>query len=75
MAGIEDLAGRWTVTYDIARWRHEIPWMSLYFSLAVWTSLLLGGFGLVRHAVPRYRIGRPLLPAAPQPEVLAAGSS
>jgi hypothetical protein len=29
------------VTHTIARWRHEIPWMSLYFSTAVWTSLTL----------------------------------
>jgi hypothetical protein len=28
--------------------------MSLYFSTAVWTSLMLGGFGLVRHLLPRY---------------------
>jgi hypothetical protein len=30
--------------------------MSLYFSVAVWASLLLGGFGLIRHLVPRYRV-------------------
>ena len=56
LAGLHDLAGRWIVTHDIARWRHEIPWMSLYFSVAVWASLLLGGFGLIRHLVPRYRV-------------------
>jgi hypothetical protein len=27
----------------------------------VWTSLMLGGFVLVRHVVPRYRIRRPLV--------------
>jgi hypothetical protein len=32
--------------------------MSLYFSAAVWTSLLLASFGLVKHLVPRYRLGR-----------------
>ena len=37
-------------------WHDEIAWMSLYFSVAVWTSLLLGGFGLVRHLVPRFRV-------------------
>ena len=62
-SGLHDLATRWIVTHAIARWHHEIPWMSLYFSVAVWTSLLLGGFGLVRHLVPRYRVGRPLLRA------------
>jgi hypothetical protein len=60
VAGLHDLASRWTVTHDIVRWRDEIPWMSLYFSVAVWASLLLGGFGLIRHLVPRYRVRRPL---------------
>jgi len=59
-AGLHDLASRWTVAHDIVRWRDEIPWMSLYFSIAVWASLLLGGFGLIRHLVPRYRVRRPL---------------
>jgi hypothetical protein len=59
VAGLHDLASRWTVTHDIVRWRDEIPWMSLYFSIAVWASLLLGGFGLIRHLVPRYRVRRP----------------
>jgi hypothetical protein len=54
------------VTHNIARWEGEIPWMSLYFSVAVWTSLLLGGFGLVRHHLPRYRLRRPLLKPAPR---------
>lgn len=63
-AGLHDLSNRWIVTHDIARWREEIPWMSLYFSVAVWASLLLGGFGLVRHLVPRYRVRRPMFKAA-----------
>jgi hypothetical protein len=29
------------VTHDIGEWREEIPWMSLYFSAAVWASLAL----------------------------------
>ena len=41
--------------------------MSLYFSAAVWTSLMLGGFGLVRHLVPRYRVRRPLVKATRRP--------
>ena len=48
------------VTHSIAQWQNEIPWMSLYFSVAVWTSVLLGGFALVRHRLPRYRVRRPL---------------
>ncbi|MFZ3360041.1 MAG: hypothetical protein WA177_14895 [Xanthobacteraceae bacterium] len=67
LAGLHDLATRWVVTHDIAKWHHEIPWMSLYFSVAVWTSLMLGGFGLVRHLVPRYRVRRPLLKATRRP--------
>ena len=43
-SGLHDVATRWVVTHNIAQWDNEIPWMSLYFSVAVWTSLLLGGF-------------------------------
>jgi hypothetical protein len=32
---------RWVVTHDLAEWKDEIAWMSLYFSLAVWASLAL----------------------------------
>jgi hypothetical protein len=39
--GIHDLQTRWIVTHDIKLWKEEIPWMSLYFSVAVWTSLAL----------------------------------
>jgi hypothetical protein len=56
LAGLHDLGTRWTVTHDIAQWQDEIAWMSLYFSLAVWSSLALGGFGLVRHRLPQYRL-------------------
>jgi hypothetical protein len=38
--GIRDLNTRWVVTYDINDWRTEIPWMSLYFSVAVWISIV-----------------------------------
>jgi hypothetical protein len=57
-AGLHDVATRWVVTHDIAHWHGELAWMSLYFSAAVWTSLLLAGFGLMRHLLPRYRAGR-----------------
>lgn len=53
-AGLQDLAGRWIVTHSITQWHHEILWMSLYFSVAVWVSLMLGRFSLVRHLLPRY---------------------
>jgi hypothetical protein len=39
--GIHDLATRWTVSHNIEDWRQEIPWMSLYFSAAVWASMAL----------------------------------
>src|SRR4051812_35547198 len=41
LAGLHDLTTRWTVTHDIAQWQDEIAWMSLYFSVAVWSSLAL----------------------------------
>jgi hypothetical protein len=66
-SGLYDLATRWVVTRDIGPWQNEIAWMSLYFTVAVWTSLMLGGFGLVRHLVPRYRVGRPLVKATRRP--------
>jgi hypothetical protein len=75
-AGLHDVASRWIVAHDFARWRDEIAWMSLYFSIAVWASLLLGGFGLVRHLVPRYRVRRPLIKrAARRPAPIAIRSS
>jgi hypothetical protein len=39
--GLRDVSFRWVVTHDIAEWKDEIPWMSLYFSVAVWSSLAL----------------------------------
>lgn len=41
LEGLHDARTRWTVTHDIAHWKDEIAWMSLYFSLAVWASLAL----------------------------------
>ncbi len=66
-AGLHDLATRWVVTHSYMEWHHEILWMSLYFSVAVWASLALGGFGLIRHLVPRYRLRRPFLKIARRP--------
>jgi hypothetical protein len=74
-AGLHDLATHWVVSRSFADWHNEIPWMSLYFSVAVWTSLLLGGFGLIRHRVPRYRVGRPLVKTTRQPIPVAIRSS
>jgi hypothetical protein len=41
LEGLHDVRTRWVVTHDVAAWRSEIPWMSLYFSAAVWASLAL----------------------------------
>jgi len=51
-AGLHDLATRWVVTHDISDWRDEIAWLTLYFSTAVWASLALASFGLVKHLLP-----------------------
>lgn len=58
-SGLHDAATRWIVTHDAARWDGEMIWMSLYFSLAVWASLFLGSFGLLKHRLPHYRLCRP----------------
>src|SRR5665213_2531072 len=39
--GFVDVSTRWVVTHDLAEWKDEIAWMSLYFSIAVWASLAL----------------------------------
>jgi hypothetical protein len=73
-AGLHDVATRWVVTHDIAPWRDEIAWMSLYFSTAVWGSLALAGFRLVKHLLPRYRVRAPLSRATRRPVAVAVQS-
>jgi hypothetical protein len=41
LEGLRDASTRWVVTRDLAAWKDEIAWMSLYFSAAVWSSLAL----------------------------------
>jgi len=41
LQGLRDASVRWVVTHDLAEWKDEIAWMSLYFSAAVWASLAL----------------------------------
>ena len=55
LSGLYDVSTRWAVTHDVAHWRDEMAWMALYFSLAVWSSLALCSFDLVRQHLPRYR--------------------
>ena len=63
VSGLYDLGTRWAVTHDFAHWHEEIAWMSLYFSFAVWSSLALCGFELVKHHLPRYRRRLAVLPS------------
>jgi hypothetical protein len=39
--GLVDVCRRWTVSYRWQDWRSEIPWMSLYFTFGVWSSIWL----------------------------------
>ena len=36
-----DAATRRVVTHDFGHWKDEMPWMSLYFTVAVWASLAI----------------------------------
>lgn len=54
-AGLHDVGTRWFVTHDFAQWKDEIPWMSLYFSAAVWSSLALCAIALVADRLHHYR--------------------
>jgi hypothetical protein len=64
LEGLRDVSTRWVVTHDIAQWKGEIAWMSLYFSAAVWASLALCVCYSLQDRLPRYRT-----------DVVVAGSS
>jgi hypothetical protein len=55
LEGLRDVNARWIVTHDLAEWKDEIVWMSLYFSIAVWASLALCVFYSLEDHLPRYR--------------------
>jgi hypothetical protein len=55
LEGLHDVSTRWVVTHDLAEWKDEIAWMSLYFSAAVWASLALCVFYSLEAQLPRYR--------------------
>jgi hypothetical protein len=55
LEGLRDVSTRWIVTHDLAEWKDEIAWMSLYFSAAVWASLALCFFYSLEDQLPRYR--------------------
>jgi hypothetical protein len=70
--GLRDVSTRWVVTHDLAEWKDEIAWMSLYFSLAVWASLALCVFYALEDRLPQYRTeaaisGQPSGALAPDP--------
>jgi hypothetical protein len=58
--GLRDVSTRWIVTHDLAEWKDEIAWMSLYFSAAVWASLALCVFYSLEDHLPRYRTEKPI---------------
>jgi hypothetical protein len=53
LEGLHDASTRWVVTHDLAEWKDEIIWMSLYFSAAVWASLALCVFYSLASHLPR----------------------
>jgi hypothetical protein len=59
LEGLRDVSTRWVVTHDLAEWKDEIAWMSLYFSAAVWASLALCVFYSLGDHLPRYRTEAP----------------
>jgi hypothetical protein len=40
-AGVGEILQRCTVTREWAAWRQDVPWLSLYFTVAVWISIAL----------------------------------
>jgi hypothetical protein len=54
------MSTRWVVARDLAAWKGEIAWMSLYFSAAVWASLALCVFCSLEGDLPRYRTEAPV---------------
>jgi hypothetical protein len=63
--GLRDVSTRWVVTHDLAEWKDEIAWMSLYFSLAVWSSLALCVFYALEHQLPQYRTEAAIVSVSP----------
>jgi hypothetical protein len=55
LEGLRDACTRWVVTHDIAHWKEEIAWMSLYFTAAVWASLALCFLYLLGDHLVQYR--------------------
>ena len=65
LEGLRDVSTRWVVTHDLAEWKDEIAWMSLYFSGAVWASLALCVCYSLEDHLPRYRTQATIASSAP----------
>jgi hypothetical protein len=63
--GLRDVSTRWVVTHDLAEWKDEIAWMSLYFSAAVWASLALCVCCSLESELPHYRTEATVASASP----------
>jgi hypothetical protein len=79
LEGLRDVSTRWVRTHDIAHWKGEIAWMSLYFSGAVWASLALCVFYSLEGELPQYRtetaaISAPQQHAGTTPAGMAGGA-
>ena len=57
LEGLHDVSVRWVVTHDVAEWKDEIAWMSLYFSAAVWASLAMCACYSFEGYLPHFRTG------------------
>jgi hypothetical protein len=49
-AGLREVLERCVVTRDWAAWRDDVPWLSLYFTGAVWISIALAHMPPLRRA-------------------------
>jgi hypothetical protein len=72
LEGLRDVATRWIVSHDLAEWKDEIAWMSLYFSAAVWASLALCVCYSLEDHLPRYRTDATVA-SAPSDTSIAVG--
>jgi hypothetical protein len=74
LEGLRDVSTRWVVTHDLAEWKDEIAWMSLYFSMAVWSSLALCVFYSLGDHHPRPRAEAAIASWSPDPHTLVASA-
>src|ERR1700741_3870882 len=75
LEGLRDVSTRWVRTHDIAHWKGEIAWMSLYFSGAVWASLALCVLYSLAGELPQYRTVATAISAPAQHAAAASGDA